>query len=304
MQDIKLKIRHAKRGNQKSLDLSGLGLSDIPVDVTQLTMLESIDVSNNKLINLKRIEQLPNLREINAANNLINSLHQELLDMWSIETIHLYGNPIVNQVPQLAQIENDQDLLKKTLQQYFGTSGSAGIMGLKSLDGPGLSSNYSQQQLNTGSQGYGAGGGSSYASKPNFGAGASKPGGFSGSSSGPYSGGPSMSSGSSLNKQPSSVGVGYQQQQQPASSYTAQDSLSKPSFLQQQPEGQDVIALKRKIQILETENKQLKEMAENPPYQKASTTVTNDDRNWMSSISSGPSSRPGMGMERPVTASS
>mmetsp|Transcript_16077 Transcript_16077/g.24976 ORF Transcript_16077/g.24976 Transcript_16077/m.24976 type:complete len:80 (-) Transcript_16077:1576-1815(-) len=79
-------------------------------------MLESIDVSNNKLINLKRIEQLPNLREINASNNLINSLHTEMLDMWSIESIQLYGNPIVNQVPQLAQIENDQDLLKKTLQ--------------------------------------------------------------------------------------------------------------------------------------------------------------------------------------------
>lgn len=32
--DIKLKIRHAKRGNEKSLDLSGMGLSEIPVDIT------------------------------------------------------------------------------------------------------------------------------------------------------------------------------------------------------------------------------------------------------------------------------
>jgi Leucine-rich repeat (LRR) protein len=54
--DIKLKIRHAKRGNEKTLDLSGMGLSDIPIDVTQLTMLESINISNNKLQNLKRIE--------------------------------------------------------------------------------------------------------------------------------------------------------------------------------------------------------------------------------------------------------
>ena len=107
--DIKLKIRHAKRGNEKTLDLSGMGLSEIPIDITQLTMLESLNVSNNKLTNLKRVEQLPNLREINAANNQINQLHGEMLDMFSIETIQLYGNPVVNSNPQLAQIENDQN---------------------------------------------------------------------------------------------------------------------------------------------------------------------------------------------------
>jgi len=69
MSDIKLKIRHAKRGNERTLDLSGMGLSEIPVDITQLTMLEVINVSNNKLSSLRRIEQLPNLREIQAANN-------------------------------------------------------------------------------------------------------------------------------------------------------------------------------------------------------------------------------------------
>lgn len=56
MQDVKLKIRHAKRGNEKALDLSGMGLSDLPVDITQLTMLEQINLSNNKLSNLRRIE--------------------------------------------------------------------------------------------------------------------------------------------------------------------------------------------------------------------------------------------------------
>lgn len=34
MADIKLKIRHAKRGNEKCLDLSGLGMSELPVDIT------------------------------------------------------------------------------------------------------------------------------------------------------------------------------------------------------------------------------------------------------------------------------
>ena len=107
LSDVKLKIRHAKRGNEKILDLSGCGLSDIPVELTQLTMLESVNLENNKLTNLRRIEQLPNLREIKAANNNISALHQEILDMFSIDSLTLYGNPIVNQAPQLAQIENN-----------------------------------------------------------------------------------------------------------------------------------------------------------------------------------------------------
>lgn len=69
MSDVKLRIRHAKRANERAIDLSGMGLSEIPVDVTQLTMLETLNVSNNKLSSLRRVEQLPNLREIIAHNN-------------------------------------------------------------------------------------------------------------------------------------------------------------------------------------------------------------------------------------------
>jgi len=46
-----------------------MNLTELPVEITQLTMLESINLSNNKLTNLKRIEQLPNLKEVNASNN-------------------------------------------------------------------------------------------------------------------------------------------------------------------------------------------------------------------------------------------
>jgi Leucine-rich repeat (LRR) protein len=46
-----------------------MGLSEVPVDITQLTMLESLNISNNRIQSLKRIEQLPNLRELNASNN-------------------------------------------------------------------------------------------------------------------------------------------------------------------------------------------------------------------------------------------
>jgi Leucine-rich repeat (LRR) protein len=107
LSDIKLKIRHAKRGNERTLDLSGMGMSELPADITQLTMLENLIISNNKLTSLRRVEQLPNLRAIDARNNNISLLHPELQDMYCLDSINLVGNPVVNTFPDLARIENN-----------------------------------------------------------------------------------------------------------------------------------------------------------------------------------------------------
>ena len=77
MSDIKLIIRRAKRGNERNLDLSGMGLMEIPDDIMQLTNLESINLSGNRLTHLRGIEALQDLRSINAQNNNIANLHDE-----------------------------------------------------------------------------------------------------------------------------------------------------------------------------------------------------------------------------------
>jgi hypothetical protein len=48
-----------------------------------------------------------------------------MLDMLSIETLHLYGNPIVNSHPNLAMIDGNQTNLKKALEACFGMSGGS-----------------------------------------------------------------------------------------------------------------------------------------------------------------------------------
>ena len=111
MSDIKLKIRHAKRGNERTIDLSGMGLIEIPMDIMQLTVLESVNLSNNKLTSLRGIEQLQNLREINAQNNNISTLHPELQEIYGLESLNLVGNPIVNQNPQIANIRANESAL-------------------------------------------------------------------------------------------------------------------------------------------------------------------------------------------------
>ena len=99
MSDIKLKIRHAKRGNERQIDLSNMGLIELPIDINQLTNLESINLSGNRLKHLRGIEALGDLKVINAQNNNITQLHEEMQELERLETSNLIGNPIVNQNP-------------------------------------------------------------------------------------------------------------------------------------------------------------------------------------------------------------
>ena len=53
-------------------------------------------MSNNRLTSLRGIEELQQIREINAQNNNIAQLHPELQDLYTLESLNLIGNPIVN----------------------------------------------------------------------------------------------------------------------------------------------------------------------------------------------------------------
>ena len=129
MSDIKLKIRHAKRGNERNLDLSNMGLIEVPLDISQLTNLESINLSGNRLTNLRGIEALQDLRQINAQNNNIGSIHEEFQELERLESINFLGNPIVNQNPALARIENNAGAIQDALYEYFSGMGGGGGFG-------------------------------------------------------------------------------------------------------------------------------------------------------------------------------
>ena len=81
MNDLKLKIRHAKRGNSTALDLSNLDISELPVELYQLSSLESLNISGNKIASIDKLHCLHNLKRLNASNNLIASLPQELIQL-------------------------------------------------------------------------------------------------------------------------------------------------------------------------------------------------------------------------------
>lgn len=60
--------------------------------------------------------------------------------MYCLDTLYLYGNPIVNNNPQLAKIENNSNQLKKAFETYFGGSSSlsSGFGGMSLGGGAGI----------------------------------------------------------------------------------------------------------------------------------------------------------------------
>ena len=66
MSDIKLKIRHVKRGGETKLDISGMGLTEIPDEIFELIQLETLDISDNRITSLDKIASLYKLKNLYA----------------------------------------------------------------------------------------------------------------------------------------------------------------------------------------------------------------------------------------------
>ena len=76
---------------------------------------------------------------MNAQNNKIAQLHPDLQDLYCLESLNLIGNPIVNQNPQLAKIDRDENAVQEALSTYFaslGGFGGAGGQSAAALGGP------------------------------------------------------------------------------------------------------------------------------------------------------------------------
>ncbi len=123
------------------IDLSGLGLTDIPKEILERRGLEAIDLSNNKLgglpreignwVNLKRlilddnpIEELPEemrrllvIEELSLKNNRIDFLPPWIVEYANLERLDLRGNPAGNIRKDRLLFENKSDF--QLLDRYF-----------------------------------------------------------------------------------------------------------------------------------------------------------------------------------------
>ena len=89
------KIAQAKAEGWKELDLSGLGLEELPEEITQLTALTELDLSENRLSELPgEIIQLTSLTELDLSENQLDELPSTIGQLTSLTYLNLSGNQL------------------------------------------------------------------------------------------------------------------------------------------------------------------------------------------------------------------
>jgi len=84
----------AAKNRESVLDLSGLGITRLPLALFQLTYLESLNLSQNALLSLPpEIGHLLNLRHLDLSQNRLTSLPLEI-SLLRLETLAIQGNPL------------------------------------------------------------------------------------------------------------------------------------------------------------------------------------------------------------------
>jgi len=122
-------IQHAAKTRQVSLDLSRLGLREIPVELGQLPDLKILNLSYNQLSHLSPIlERLSSLKKLNLAFNRLSNLTLEERHLPELEVLNLSHNlftQIPHQLlwlPKLIELDISFNLLshlQPTIEQLF-----------------------------------------------------------------------------------------------------------------------------------------------------------------------------------------
>ncbi|CAF4154885.1 unnamed protein product, partial [Rotaria magnacalcarata] len=94
-------------GNLRSLYLVGCGLKEIPLAITNMTMLEIIDIGANELSSVhNNIRKMTNLRWLYMGGNRFTSIPTELALLENLTILYMDGNNLndINAVGSLKQI--------------------------------------------------------------------------------------------------------------------------------------------------------------------------------------------------------
>lgn len=118
MSDVRLKIRHVKRGGDTKLDLSNMGLTEIPNDVFSLSTLETLDISGNSIRSLDKISSLTNLKNLYAQKNKISSLPEDMVALTCLENLKLEGNSVAVMNSDLSVVFGITSV-RAALRDYF-----------------------------------------------------------------------------------------------------------------------------------------------------------------------------------------
>ncbi len=87
------RIEQARKTRATELNLSGLGLTELPELLGQLTQLQRLGLAGNQLTALpESLGQLTQLRELDLSKNQLTALPESLRQLKSLERLFLHGN--------------------------------------------------------------------------------------------------------------------------------------------------------------------------------------------------------------------
>jgi len=94
-----------KSKNISKLDLSNLGLTEIPKEIFKLKNLKSLNLSNNLIKTIpKEIEQLKRLETLDLSNNKISNFYAKICELNKVKHLNLNNNKISSLPKQIKKL--------------------------------------------------------------------------------------------------------------------------------------------------------------------------------------------------------
>ncbi len=98
-------------GHHRTVDLSGIGLTWVPDEVTRLTHLRHLDLSGNHLADLPAtIGRLTSLKSLVLGHNRLTTLPPEIGELTDLEVLHLPHNALREVPPEIGRLGNLKEL--------------------------------------------------------------------------------------------------------------------------------------------------------------------------------------------------
>jgi internalin A len=105
------RIEEAVDWGELWLDLSSIGLTELPPEIGQLANLQTLALHDNRLTNLPpEIGQLTNLQGLNLESNRLTSLPSEIGRLTNLERLILADNQLTILPSEIGELSNLQEL--------------------------------------------------------------------------------------------------------------------------------------------------------------------------------------------------
>jgi internalin A len=105
------RIREALKTGVKELDLSGLGLAEVPESLGQLSQLQALYLSGNQLTSVpESLGQLSQLQVLNLSGNQLTLVPESLGQLSQLQVLNLSGNQLTTVPEPLGQLSQLQAL--------------------------------------------------------------------------------------------------------------------------------------------------------------------------------------------------